>query len=72
MTHATLSVQLKKLEEKGLVKRKQYESIPPCGRVFPDGNRSKIPSGYGSSSEMGRRIYRLYESQAERTRIDES
>ena len=29
MTHATLSVQLKQLEEKGLVYRKQYESIPP-------------------------------------------
>lgn len=29
MTHATLSVQLKQLEEKGLVSRKQYESIPP-------------------------------------------
>lgn len=29
MTHATLSVQLKQLEEKGLVIRKQYESIPP-------------------------------------------
>ena len=29
MTHATLSVQLKQLEEKGLVKRKQYETIPP-------------------------------------------
>ena len=29
MTHATLSVQLKSLEESGLVKRTQYESIPP-------------------------------------------
>ena len=29
MTHATLSVQLKFLVEKGLVERKQYESIPP-------------------------------------------
>ena len=29
MTHATLSVQLKRLEEKGLVNRKQYETIPP-------------------------------------------
>jgi DNA-binding HxlR family transcriptional regulator len=29
MTHATLSVQLKSLEQKGLVKRVQYESIPP-------------------------------------------
>ena len=29
MTHATLSVQLKALEEHGLVKRVQYESIPP-------------------------------------------
>ncbi len=29
MTHATLSVQLKKLEERGMVKRTQYESIPP-------------------------------------------
>lgn len=29
MTHATLSVQLKSLMEKGLVERKQYESIPP-------------------------------------------
>lgn len=29
MTHATLSVQLKALAEKGLVERKQYESIPP-------------------------------------------
>ena len=29
MTHATLSVQLKALVEKGLVQRKQYESIPP-------------------------------------------
>lgn len=29
MTHATLSVQLKALEEYGLVKRVQYESIPP-------------------------------------------
>ena len=29
MTHATLSVQLKSLVEKGLVERKQYESIPP-------------------------------------------
>ena len=29
MTHATLSVQLKTLEEHGLVKRVQYESIPP-------------------------------------------
>ena len=29
MTHATLSVQLKNLEEKGLVARKQYDSIPP-------------------------------------------
>ncbi len=29
MTHATLSVQLKSLEEYGLVKRVQYESIPP-------------------------------------------
>lgn len=29
MTHATLSVQLKKLVENGLVERKQYESIPP-------------------------------------------
>lgn len=29
MTHATLSVQLKALEERGLVKRVQFESIPP-------------------------------------------
>ena len=29
MTHATLSVQLKALVERGLVERKQYESIPP-------------------------------------------
>ena len=29
MTHATLSSQLKSLVEKGLVERKQYESIPP-------------------------------------------
>ena len=29
MTHATLSVQLKALEEYGLVKRAQYASIPP-------------------------------------------
>lgn len=29
MTNATLSVQLKELVEKGLVERKQYESIPP-------------------------------------------
>lgn len=29
MTHATLSVQLKSLEEDGLIKRTQYESIPP-------------------------------------------
>ena len=29
MTHATLSVQLKSLEEYGLIKRVQYESIPP-------------------------------------------
>lgn len=29
MTHATLSVQLKTLEEYGLVKRVQYEAIPP-------------------------------------------
>ena len=29
MTHATLSVQLKTLEEYGLVNRVQYEAIPP-------------------------------------------
>ena len=29
MTHATLSVQLKILEENGLVQRTQYEAIPP-------------------------------------------
>ena len=29
MTHATLSVQLKTLEEYGLIKRVQYEAIPP-------------------------------------------
>ena len=29
MTHATLSVQLKSLEESGLVERRQYEAIPP-------------------------------------------
>ena len=29
MTHATLSVQLKSLEEYGLIKRIQYEAIPP-------------------------------------------
>ena len=29
MTHATLSVQLKSLEEYGLVKREQSEAIPP-------------------------------------------
>ena len=29
MTHATLSVQLKSLEEYGLIKRVQYEDIPP-------------------------------------------
>ena len=29
MTHSTLSVQLKALEEHGLIERKQYEAIPP-------------------------------------------
>ena len=29
MTHATLSVQLKRLEENGLIRRVQYEAIPP-------------------------------------------
>ena len=29
MTHATLSVQLKTLEEYGLIRRVQYEAIPP-------------------------------------------
>ena len=29
MTHATLSVQLKNLEENGLIQRVQYEAIPP-------------------------------------------
>ncbi len=29
MTHATLSVQLKSLEDYGLVRRVQYETIPP-------------------------------------------
>ena len=29
MTHATLSVQLKSLEENGLIQRVQYEAIPP-------------------------------------------
>lgn len=29
MTHATLSVQLKSLEENGLILRKQYEVLPP-------------------------------------------
>ncbi len=29
MTHATLSVQLKALEEYGLIRRVQYEAIPP-------------------------------------------
>ena len=29
MTHATLSVQLKTLEESGLIRRVQYEAIPP-------------------------------------------
>ena len=29
MTHATLSVQLKNLVDKGLVKRTQYDSMPP-------------------------------------------
>ena len=29
MTHATLSTQLKSLEESGLVRRTQYEAIPP-------------------------------------------
>ena len=29
MTHATLSVQLKSLEEYGLIKREQFEAIPP-------------------------------------------
>lgn len=29
MTHATLSVQLKSLEEYGLIRRTQYEAIPP-------------------------------------------
>ena len=29
MTHATLSMQLKTLEENGLVQRTQYEAIPP-------------------------------------------
>ena len=29
MTHATLSVQLKAMEEHGLVRREQYASIPP-------------------------------------------
>ena len=29
MTHATLSTQLKTLEESGLIKRVQYEAIPP-------------------------------------------
>lgn len=29
MTHATLSTQLKTLEENGLVQRVQYEAIPP-------------------------------------------
>lgn len=29
MTHATLSVQLKSLEENGLIRRVQYKAIPP-------------------------------------------
>ena len=29
MTHATLSAQLKSLEENGLIERRQFEAIPP-------------------------------------------
>ena len=34
MTHATLSVQLKTLEAYGLVKRVQYEAVPPKVEYF--------------------------------------
>jgi len=34
MTHATLSVQLKSLEANGLVKRVQYEAVPPKVEYF--------------------------------------
>lgn len=48
MTHATLSVQLKALEEKGLVLRKQHESIPPVVEY--------------SLSEIGKKFYPAMES----------
>ena len=48
MTHATLSVQLKDLVDSGLVKRTQYETIPP-----------KVEY---SLTEMGRKFHPVIEA----------
>ena len=58
MTHATLSVQLKSLEEYGLVRRVQYEAIPAEGGVFPHRHREEVSPRHRRDGSLGKRIYR--------------
>ena len=70
MTHATLSVQLKDLVDKGLVERTQYESIPPKVEYSLTDMGRKFHPVIEALQQWGQEYIDFFESEQGQLRIE--